>query len=323
MSGEIRRTERDPSIIYRELRRADLPSFEKVLLFGLGTLERATGLDVTTVEQVKVLHRRGIWILLRLLRAVRRAPIRVFVAIKEGRVVGTASLLALKKTGYILGVATDPAVRGRGIATRLLEQERIVAQHLGKAWLALDVESDNETAIRVYRRHGFAEIARFDWFVGTMPPVVLPPDPALSELDASHLAELARWADDHRPPTIRDPFPSGSRVLSHLELIISSPRTPTRTWNLSPRGALAGGVRAFFHPVTRTGFLLPLTFDSELSADSLLQLLSPGLSWFRSLDASKVVVVVPQAPAVWGPTLTDLGLSKVVSSTLMSRSIGT
>jgi ribosomal protein S18 acetylase RimI-like enzyme len=56
---------------------------------------------------------------------------------------------------YVAGIAVDPAARGRGIATALIEAaERHAADH-GARKLSLRVLSSNSAAIRLYERLGF------------------------------------------------------------------------------------------------------------------------------------------------------------------------
>jgi len=105
----------------RELRRRDLSTFGGVILQGMGAFEAATKIDVTTTESVKNLRRPGMVGLVRLLQLLQIAQVRILVAVDRGQVVGTTVVSFLPSTGYIGGVATDAAARGRGIATRLME----------------------------------------------------------------------------------------------------------------------------------------------------------------------------------------------------------
>ena len=322
--GEV---DRDPpmtadssAIEYRELQRADLPSFEKVVLQGLGALERATGLDQTSLTQIQSLRRWGIWALLTLLRALGQAPIRVFVAIERGEVVATASVLLLSETGYVAAVATDSAARGRGIATHLLEQARTLTHRKGRAWLALDVEAQNETAIRVYRRLGYAETARFGWYVGSTPSAGAPIEGTATEVPRSKRAELAAWVDRLRPPAIHDPLPATARRLSHLEISFGTPQTRVKTWRLSGGGEIVGVVRAIYSPKTQTGFVIPAGWDPAASGTALRDLVTPAVTWLQTLGTPRTVVVVPDPPGTWEPVLAALGLPKAVSTTLMVRS---
>lgn len=57
--------------------------------------------------------------------------------------------------GYIDFVATNPAYRGKGIATKLIDY---VGNHAGVTSLTLDVVSNNIDAIRLYNQLGFKTI---------------------------------------------------------------------------------------------------------------------------------------------------------------------
>lgn len=57
----------------------------------------------------------------------------------------------------IANVAVHPDYRRQGIARRLMEAALEQARHRGGRWLALQVESDNQGAIDLYRSLGFVE----------------------------------------------------------------------------------------------------------------------------------------------------------------------
>ncbi|OYO23952.1 ribosomal-protein-alanine N-acetyltransferase [Enemella dayhoffiae] len=57
-------------------------------------------------------------------------------------------------------IVVDPAARRRGLASTLLEQGIAAAERLGCTELLLEVRHDNTTALGLYARHGFTEIAR-------------------------------------------------------------------------------------------------------------------------------------------------------------------
>jgi ribosomal-protein-alanine N-acetyltransferase len=60
---------------------------------------------------------------------------------------------------YIQTIAVAPAMQGRGIGTALLTTLIDEATRRGVAHLDLEVRADNESAQRLYERHGFAKIA--------------------------------------------------------------------------------------------------------------------------------------------------------------------
>lgn len=253
------------------------------------------------------------------MRTVGRAPIQVFVGADQGQVLGTASLMLLPNAGYVFGVATDSVARGRGIASHLTELTHLAAQRKGKPWVALDVESENETAIRVYRRLRYEEKARFDWHVGPTPTIS---DSAqnVTEVPKSQMKEVASWVNLNQLPAVRDVLTATGQTLSHHETITRLPNTPpAKTWKLSSSGRTIGVVRGAYLPVIKTGFVIPAAWDPALFGDFLRLLVTPAINWFRSLGATRTVVVVPDPPGAWEQALAALGLPKAVSTTLMTR----
>lgn len=303
---------------FRPLRRSDLPTFGPVLVGGLGALERAVGLDRLTVGLSDSLHRPGVWFVFSLLRAVRRTLV-IFVAVEGGRVVGTASVMLQPRAGVVVAVSTDPSARGRGIATRLIENCHRYVRKSGRPWAALDVESENETALRVYRRLGYAEAGRFSWYAGAPVYSASVPGSTATEIPRSGLAEAVAWVDRRRPTAIREVYPTSARLLSHLELVLRFPGSTARTWELrSPIGTTAV-VRAIFARANETGYLVPAAWEPGMGEAALRALVSPALDWFRSRGATRVVVALPDPPGAWATTAPGLGLTTFVSTSLMIR----
>ncbi len=307
------------TVEYRELGRADLPSFEKVMLQGLGQLERATGLDQLSVSQVGVLRGRLVWAIFSLAKRVGLAPIRILVGVDKGQVLGTASVVFLPKAAYVLGVATDSEARGHGIATSLLERIHSDTQRKGKPWSALDVESDNDVAIRVYKRLGYEEKARYDWYVGTsQSPDEGHSKPATPVL-RGRMKEAAKWVNENRDAPIREALPATDRRLSHLEVVTRMGGAPVETWSVGPSGRMEGVVRASYLPSIKSGYVVPSTWDPGIASDSMLSLIDTPIRWLRGMGASRVVVIVPDPAGPCEDILQGSGLRKAVSSTLMVR----
>lgn len=75
-----------------------------------------------------------------------------FIWEEDGRIVGTLSLLAARKSGryLIANVAVHPDYRRKGIATGLMISTMDYIQSRGGRQILLQVERDNEAAIRLY-----------------------------------------------------------------------------------------------------------------------------------------------------------------------------
>ncbi|MFY9716743.1 MAG: GNAT family N-acetyltransferase [Thermoplasmata archaeon] len=303
----------------RELRRRDIPSYERVILSGIGELERAIGIDQTVVPLIRTLRRPGVWILYFLSRAVGRS-IRILVAVEQGRIVSTTSVVPRKTVGVVVGVATEPAARGRGIATQLLQEAHRIVREKGTPWLALDVESTNLTALRIYQRLGYREVARFTWFVGDLPPPESAPRSTMSDLSGPRLRAVLPWVEEHRSADVRGPFPATPRMLSHVELLFALPGSKSKTWGLPGAHGPTGVVRGYYAPINATAYLIPAAWESSLPPDAFPSLLEPGIEWARGLGASRIVASVPEPIGAWDATMTSVGLKRSVSTSLMIRS---
>lgn len=306
-------------IDYHELRRGELPSHEAVILSGLGSLERAIGLDRTTTDMVRALRRPTFWVLYRLLRAIGRSIV-IFVGVEGGRVVGTVSVIPLRSAGVVVGVATEPAARGRGIATQLIGHAHEFVRKKGTPWLALDVESDNEAAIRVYRRLGYSEQVRYAWYAGPTPGAPnLQQGETPSEVPRSRIGSVAAWVDSRRPEAIRNPYPASARRLSHHELLFRLPGSRARTWDLALTDGNRAVVRGVYSSINKVGYLVPAAWDPGVSSEALRSVVAPAIDWFRSEGSDRTVLVVPEPTGAWDAAVASLGLSRAVTSILMTR----
>ena len=77
------------------------------------------------------------------------------VALVNGQVVGCAGLTDICNEGNIDNVVIAEEFRGRGIATRLLEELIAQGEARGIVAFTLEVRVSNAPAIRVYEKHGF------------------------------------------------------------------------------------------------------------------------------------------------------------------------
>ena len=77
----------------------------------------------------------------------------------EGGVLGYAGLHVVLDEGYIANVAVEEPARRHGVASALLDVYcRFGEKNL--AFLTLEVRASNKSAIALYLKHGFEEVAR-------------------------------------------------------------------------------------------------------------------------------------------------------------------
>lgn len=80
------------------------------------------------------------------------------VARQGEEVLGYAGVWLVLDEAHITAIAVDPARRGGGLGKRLLYHLLRSCQALGARWATLEVRVDNEVALKMYRRFGFARI---------------------------------------------------------------------------------------------------------------------------------------------------------------------
>ena len=98
---------------------------------------------------------------------------RLFGLWREGRLEGTAVFQLILDEASLLNLTLEPECRGRGLGRRLLEDSLSLLKSQGAAFCYLEVRSQNQPALGLYRRLGFEETGRRRGFYQS------PPDDAL------------------------------------------------------------------------------------------------------------------------------------------------
>lgn len=80
------------------------------------------------------------------------------VARQGEEVLGYAGVWLVLDEAHITAIAVDPDRRGGGLGKKLLYHLLVSCQQLGARWATLEVRVDNEVALNMYRRFGFARI---------------------------------------------------------------------------------------------------------------------------------------------------------------------
>ena len=88
----------------------------------------------------------------------------LYVAVRGDEVVGTASLNGLPRRmshRAELGITVLMSEWGKGLGKRLMETVIEYAKNSGIEIIELAVRSDNERAIRLYKKHGFESVGEY------------------------------------------------------------------------------------------------------------------------------------------------------------------
>jgi GNAT superfamily N-acetyltransferase len=80
----------------------------------------------------------------------------VWIAVRQGKIVGTVSALPRAEALYVRGMAVDPAARARGTGRLLLERVEEFAIRKGFERLFLSTTPFLSSAIRLYEKYGFS-----------------------------------------------------------------------------------------------------------------------------------------------------------------------
>jgi GNAT superfamily N-acetyltransferase len=107
-----------------------------------------------------------------------------FVAVLEGRIVGTVTLSRPRATdaesfysrpgvAYLNQLAVEPELQGQGIGHRLMDFAEDWARGIGAEELALDTAADADHLIAWYARLGYREVDRENWIMTNYESVIL------------------------------------------------------------------------------------------------------------------------------------------------------
>jgi ribosomal protein S18 acetylase RimI-like enzyme len=83
------------------------------------------------------------------------------VAVDRGKVVGTLRITTTSKRSMIYGFVIDRERRGRGLGTRMLDAALARLSDAGVTEVGLEVDPENEPAVRLYRAFGFETITTY------------------------------------------------------------------------------------------------------------------------------------------------------------------
>jgi ribosomal protein S18 acetylase RimI-like enzyme len=162
----------EDTVLIRDFRKSDIDDLLDLLPKCFAQEFEVSGFDPERVRSMvnRIFGTTG-GLFLTVMRLLGKEPVKFFVAVAEGRFVGTTIVSRSGKVGYISAVMVHPDYRRRGIATALMKSaiEHVQERRMDRA--VLDAVVTNAQAISVYSKLGFKEFEQVANFVGDIESV--------------------------------------------------------------------------------------------------------------------------------------------------------
>jgi len=101
-------------------------------------------------------------------------PTRSYIVAEDDRILGYGGVYLLPPDADIQTIAVAPDAHGRGIGRTILNELIRIAHERGCTSMILEVRSDNEAALGLYRSSGFESIShRRDYYAPGVDAVVM------------------------------------------------------------------------------------------------------------------------------------------------------
>lgn len=285
-------------MIYRELRRSDADQISREMQLNFAQELELQGWDPAHFQQIldRSFGFPAGWILA-FLRAVGRPPVHLLVAEEKGQIIATTFLFLQKTHGYIGAVMTDPAYRGRGIASALLARAEDACRHRGRDWAVLDVLTHNEVARRLYLKRGYRPLRVQHWLTRPLAQrkeAFSPAGPEIRPMEKADLPSLLELYKAQQPPEVRRILAPERSHLSPPSYLQSVMAATSAAWCTGAQGGPSGYIRATFTTPKEAGNLGAPLFDARATPVEREELLETALGWLAASGARSVICEVPQ-----------------------------
>ncbi|MGA7860536.1 MAG: GNAT family N-acetyltransferase [Thermoplasmata archaeon] len=253
----------------------------------------------------------GVRFALGLARLFGRPIFIVLVADVGGQVMGTTLLNFTPETAYVSQVVVDTSVRRQGHAQAMLRACDDLCRKYHRPYVVLDVLSQNDPAIRLYKRWGYQPLRDQVWLARTLGPEAPLPAPGdttrvrpFTTNDGPRLAELdnALMSPEVRKilPRHRGDFHVPRTVRRNLE-------SDMEAWVAEINGRPVGFLRSTVSRLMQAANLSSPLFGGDVPAPVARDLLLTALRWAESQKAPRVLTEVPEHQWRMRPLLDSLG----------------
>uniref|UniRef100_A0A7C4H8Z9 Ribosomal-protein-alanine N-acetyltransferase n=1 Tax=Staphylothermus marinus TaxID=2280 RepID=A0A7C4H8Z9_STAMA len=120
--------------------------------FNLGDIDSVLDIENKSFSE-KMRYDREVFI-----KLYRRNPDLFLVAQYRDRIVGYIIASHIEDFGHIISIAVHPYYRNRGIGSKLLNaiEDKLLSK--GVRLISLEVSVSNNTALKLYRKHGYEPV---------------------------------------------------------------------------------------------------------------------------------------------------------------------
>lgn len=95
------------------------------------------------------------WTEANFLETLSGVKVQTHVWEETGHRVGFAVVQVIETEAYLQNIMVDPSRRRQGFGEKILQKVMMWARHQGASELLLDVEANNDPAVRLYKKAGF------------------------------------------------------------------------------------------------------------------------------------------------------------------------
>lgn len=269
------------------------------------------------------LFRPHIRFLMALADLVRRPFAKFLVMDVDGHLAATTLLTFTPTTGYVSMVMVDDPYRRRGYAKKLLDAAARETRRTGRAWVVLDVLSDNAPAKQLYDALGYRRIQSMTFQSVDFPgPAPSGPEPALPTgvrpLQKDDGARLTELANAERPEEYRAVLPAHPRQFFLSPLVSLGLESETAAWVVDRGHGPEAFLRATVSPATEAGNLTSPLIGPDVPPELATQLVAYAVDWVRRRGPTRVASEVPQYAVRGLAAMANLGFQPKLSAETMA-----
>jgi len=248
------------------------------------------------------------------LRFLGREPIKFFVAVVDGKIVGTTIVTKHRNTGHVETVMVHPDFRRRGIATKLIETALNYVRKRKFVRAVLQVSSNNNAAKDLYRKFGFKKFDQSVYLsvnVDSLPGFEKPDGILVRGFQKSDIDDVYAFIKSSRDPNLLQIYDFRKDDLK-TSLLDRMARMSTEKKIVAVYdGKIVGYASLGYTTAKEAGRIRSLEVSPELASTGIVEeLIRKCVDYVKPSGTKTVLVAVPLAKEGLIKRLEALGFKK-------------